>query len=391
MSAKLLFIAERFPPDLGGLAASAGRIAHALVELGWQVDVLVWSRQLPAGDVRGPSVENRDTAASPRVYRLGQYRNWDMNFNYAMNVIDWLRQHRNYRLVWGHYLFPAGFLATWFGGLHSVPSVVSARGNDVDRGAFGLSDFGRLRWTLEQADLITSVSEELAAKLAIICQRDDICILKNAVNSAIFTPASDPEAEQTLKQRLGIAPEETVLGFSGELREKKGQAFLLQALTEVRQKRPACLLVIGEIRATQEAHLEAYGLNFPEDHARLIVTGHLEDPRRVAEHLRLCDLFLLPSLWEGMPNALLEALACGRPCLTSDAGGIPEIIRHGEQGFMLPRHQLHRLGQAALECLALPPVQRQAIAEAGRQRVLEEFSPKMEKQRLATFLGKLEE
>jgi len=102
-----------------------------------------------------------------------------------------------------------------------------------------------------------------------------------------------------------------VLGFAGELREKKGQDFLLKALTKVRENRSACLLVIGEVRTTQEAAIQLYAGQYPEDYKRLIVTGHLDEPEKVALHLQLCDIFLQPSVWEGMPNALLEAMACG--------------------------------------------------------------------------------
>ena len=62
---------------------------------------------------------------------------------------------------------------------------------------------------------------------------------------------------------------------------------------------------------------------------RVIVTGHLDLPEQVAEHLSLCDVYLQPSLWEGMPNALMEAMASGCGCIGSDAGGIPEVIEHG--------------------------------------------------------------
>ena len=80
--------------------------------------------------------------------------------------------------VWGHYLFPAGFLAVWFAQIKGIKSIVSARVNDVDRGIFPLGDFARSQWTLERADLITAVSKELAKKIIILCRRDDILVVK---------------------------------------------------------------------------------------------------------------------------------------------------------------------------------------------------------------------
>jgi len=111
---------------------------------------------------------------------------------------------------------------------------VSARGNDVDRGIFPPGDFARTQWTLERADLITAVSKELAKKIIILCRRDDILVIKNAVNPDIFTSKAALETKLSLRESLGISPDEIVLGFAGELREKKGQDFLLKSLTKVR-------------------------------------------------------------------------------------------------------------------------------------------------------------
>jgi glycosyltransferase involved in cell wall biosynthesis len=90
-----------------------------------------------------------------------------------------------------------------------------------------------------------------------------------------------------------------------------------------------------------------------------------------------------------MPNALLEAIACGCCCIASDAGGIPEVIEHGKSGFLLPRSQLHRLGEAVLECLDLAPSTRRQIGMAGRDRILAEFSLRHENQRLQTVIDRL--
>src|SRR5262249_10311283 len=161
---------------------------------------------------------------------------------HTMNLLEWLHGEHPYAAIWGHYLFPAGFLAVtaarWFG----IRSTVSARGNDVDRMTFPPGDFARLLWTLERADLVTAVSRDLARKIAVLTRRDlDIEVVPNVVDPETFSPGPpDPE----LRRLLGIGPDEAVLGFCGELRHKKGLPFLLGALREVRSTRPACLLVI---------------------------------------------------------------------------------------------------------------------------------------------------
>jgi glycosyltransferase involved in cell wall biosynthesis len=312
------------------------------------------------------------------IHYLGLYRQWDITLPVTLSYLEALHQKKAYTAVWGHYLFPAGFIAVWFAECQGIQSIISARGNDVDRGLFPPGDFSRLAWTVERADVVTTVSQDLAQKLQVLTHRQDIRVLSNAVDADLFAPTQPPMERVS----LGIQPDEVVLGFSGELREKKGQAYLLEALRTVRAQRPACLLIIGEVRSSQDGSLQVFAAQYPEDAQRLIITGHLSDPIAVARHLRTCDLYLQPSLWEGMPNALLEAMATELCCLASDAGGIAEVITHGKTGFLLPRTQLHHLGTAILECLDLDPDLRQTVAQAARQYVLKQHTYAQEKERL---------
>ncbi|MGD1922225.1 MAG: glycosyltransferase family 4 protein [Pleurocapsa sp.] len=373
---RILLIAEKFHPDLGGVAVSAKRTYESLTRLGVKVDVVVWSRYLQPGEI----------AQDRNVYRLGLFRNWDLTMIHTLNLLESLHERFKYDVIWGHYLFPAGFLTVWFAQLQGLKSVVSARGIDLDRGVFPPGDFARLRWTLENASLLTAVSADLGKKIGLVCGREDVTILKNAVDTDIFAPSLTSQKRQELKAELGIETNELVLCFSGELRAKKGQDFLLSALSQVRKQRPACLLIIGEIRPAQESILATYKMQHPEDYERVIITQHISDSQQVAKYLQLCDLFLLPSIWEGLPNALLEAMACGCCCLASDAGGIPEIIDRGVDGFMLSKSKLQYLGTAILEFLELDRKTVDKVKIASRDRILTEFSLKAEQVRLERLL-----
>lgn len=379
MNPHLLFFTERYPPDMGGVATSSGRISRALAGLGVDVDVIAWTRSLQPGNVV-------HEPGNPDVYRMGRFREWDTTMPHTLNLVDWLSGTRAYDAVWGHYLSPAGFLAAWIGRLKNIPSAVSIRGNDLDRDMFPPGDFARLLWTVQNADCITAVTRGLASKVTALAGRNDVLTLPNAVDHEIFAPGS---SRGDLREKLGIAPGEIVLGFAGELREKKGQQFLLQALRTVRENRPACLLIIGEVRPSEMPRLmQSVGPGTLQDN-RVIVTGPLATPADVNEHLQLCDVYLQPSLWDGMPNALLEAMSAGCGCIGSDAGGIPEIITGGVDGVIVPRWQLHRLGEAVLEWLDAGPDHRARIQHAARERVVSEFSFDCERGALRTIMGRL--
>jgi glycosyltransferase involved in cell wall biosynthesis len=303
-----------------------------------------------------------------------------------MNLIDWLISRHEYAAVWGHYLAPAGFLAAWIGRFKSIPSTVSIRGNDLDRDMFPTGDFARLLWTLQHAHCITAVTRELAAKVSALCGRNDVVCLRNAVDHEIFRPVPP---DVLLREKLGIRADEVVLGFAGELREKKGQQQLLQALRRVRENRPACLLIIGEVRPSEIMKVMQWIGPGTMEENRVRVTGQLASPEEVNRHLQLCDVYLQPSLWDGMPNALLEAMAAGCGCIGSDAGGIPEIITPGVDGIVVPRWQLHRLGDAALEWLDADPEHRMKVRRAARDRVVADFTFDRERRQLQSIIERL--
>lgn len=366
----LVMICERFPPDVGGLATSGARIASTLSRLGYSVDVLIWSRQIPSGLLESESYEG------VRIHRLGRFSNWDLTLQHTLNVLDWLNKRNRFNLVWGHYLQPAGFLAVMYAKANGLKSIVSARGNDVDQMMFPPGDFARLKWTLDSATMVTSVSNELARKIrALQGANFQVKTLPNVVDLSIF---SSGIPDESLREQLGIEKDELILGFSGELRHKKGLPFLPAALAEIRNVRPAVLLVIGEIRAREKSALSAFAAEDPDTATRILSTGHLENPTDVVQHLRVCDIVLQPSIWDGLPNAILEAMACQKLVLASDAGGIPEVIQHEFNGVLVPKTQLHKLGTAILETLDLPVEKRETMELNARKTVEEKFAPRNE-------------
>lgn len=359
-----------------------------LCRLGIDVDVFCWTRRLNSGvmeTVQGPAV---DLPANLSLHRFGLYGNWDLSQQHTLNVLEWLGECRRPDAVWGHYLYPAGFIAVLFAHASGLACTVSARGNDVDRLMFPPGDFARLLWTLQRADQITAVSHDLARKIRLLLGDDTPTpVIHNSVDIDLFHPAP---ASSALRQRLGIAPDEAVIAFCGELRHKKGSGFLLQALVDVRRVRPACLLIVGERRNDETAGLSDFLADHPADAARVLCTGHLEDPRDVAAHLQLADVVTLPSLWDGLPNALLEAMSCAKIVVASNAGGIPEALDHEQNGFILPKSHLHRLGEAIVDVLSLSSERRHQVGQAAREKMLTHFTASRERTDLQNAMANLQ-
>lgn len=381
-SRKLLFITERYAPDLGGVARSSTRTARALAALGCEVHVLAWTRTQQAGELT--SGVDGEGAQSVQLHRLGLFSNWDLSLQHTTNVLEWLHEQTGFDGVWGHYVYPAGFLGVMFAETNSIPSVVSARGNDIDRLMFPPGDFARLSWTLDRATGIAAVSHDLARKIDVLLGKADRAqVVHNSVDLETFRPQpADPE----LRAALGLDPDDLVLGFCGEMRHKKGLPFLLRCLDEVCRERPAKLLVIGAVRPREQSHLTEFFVEHADLEDKIIATGVLEEPADVARHTALCDVMLLPSVWEGLPNALLESMACGVIPIASDAGGIPEVIDHQVNGFVLPKSQLNQLSRAVLEIGSQDESTLEPIRQRARTKMEEQFTHDVELKRLASIL-----
>lgn len=166
----------------------------------------------------------------------------------------------------------------------------------------------------------------------------------------------------------------------GRLCEQKGQLILLSAVSQLVRKGIAIELVLagdGEMRAEVEALIVQNRLQ-----AHVHITGWISNDQVRAEILAARAL-VLPSFAEALPVVIMEALALRRPVLTTYMGGIPELVRPGESGWLLAAGDVDALASAMEEILSTPVAHLEAMGEAGHQRVLERHSVDVEAAKLA--------
>jgi len=156
---------------------------------------------------------------------------------------------------------------------------------------------------------------------------------------------------------------------TGSLIWPKGFEYALRALAELhRRGRKAHLTLIGEGQDRQRLLFAAFDLGLEE---AVALVGR-KSPAEVRDLLQASDIFLLPSLSEGISNAALEAMACGLPVVASDCGGMSEAIEDGIDGLLLPPRDPHAIADA-VEKLADDESLRCRLGRAARERVLREF------------------
>lgn len=193
--------------------------------------------------------------------------------------------------------------------------------------------------------------------------RKKVTVLENSIDYDMF--AGLDGVKRRMRQRLGIPEEAFVFGSIGRLAPMKGQHYMIEAMAKVRMTSPQCrLLIVGEgpLRADLEAQIEDSGL---KDYVYLV--GKRKD---VAECIQAMDVFVLSSVAsEGMPRALLEAMAGGIPCIVTDLSGLVEVIDDPGLGVVIPSRDSAALANAMQRFVRMRDTERKAVGERGRKKV----------------------
>jgi glycosyltransferase involved in cell wall biosynthesis len=185
---------------------------------------------------------------------------------------------------------------------------------------------------------------------------------------------------QGVRQSWGVDDDDLVLGSTANLNPQKGIEYLIDAFALVRQKdHRARLVLIGPEYATHKSYsvslrhlLLHHGLREGQD---VIFVGPRSDLER---QLQGFDVYMLGSVpnSEGTPTAVMEAMACGLPCVATNVGGVSEVVDQGETGFLVPPLSPPELSDAALRLLGDAVLRRQ-MGEAGRRKAETLFDTKL--------------
>lgn len=189
------------------------------------------------------------------------------------------------------------------------------------------------------------------------------------VHSAVDTQRYRPEGDRAwLRREFGLPEESLVVGTIAQFIPRKGHRYLLDAARRVVAERPACRFLLfgkGPLLDEVERTIREYGLE-----KSVLPCGFRSDLERIIPAL---DLVVHPAEMEGLGVSLLQAAACEVPIVATPVGGIPEIVRDGETGVMVPVGDTARLAASLLELIDDEP-RRRRLGRAGRERVLREFS-----------------
>jgi len=265
-----------------------------------------------------------------------------------------------------HYAMPhaaCAYLAQKMLRKRQVRTVTTLHGTDITLVGQAPSFYPVTRFSIEEADAVTSVSSWLRDETWRIFDLDrEISVIPNFVDTELFRPGKDPERRATL-----AAPEEKILLHISNFRPVKNVDTVVEVFRQIHRRRPARLLFVGDgpERLPVEQKVREYGLG---DHV-----SFLGGQECVEELLAVADVLLLPSLHESFGLVALEASSVGVPVVASNVGGTGEVIVDGETGYLRDPHDVAGMVEV-VESILSDPATADRLGQAGRRRAEREFA-----------------
>ncbi|WP_437744753.1 glycosyltransferase family 4 protein [Sorangium sp. So ce302] len=220
----------------------------------------------------------------------------------------------------------------------------------------------RFEW--RETDAVVGCSQDTADKSGAVGVASNISVIHNGID---ITPAKRTRDE--VRAELGLGPDVFLGIMPAAFHPVKAHDVLLRALARLRERGVAvAVLVVGDGDERDRIHGLARELGVHGAEARFL--GFRKD---VPDLLVAADFFTLPSRDEGLPLAVLEAMARSLPVVVTPVGGVPEVVRHEEHGLIVPVDGHDALADA-IERLASDPALRRRLGEAGHARVRDDFS-----------------
>ncbi|MDY9922280.1 glycosyltransferase [Methanobacterium sp.] len=303
----------QYPPHIGGVSSHTYLLSRELVKRGDEVYVLTY----PHRDVEGINGVKVETAFAPNIKGL---RGLFFFISSTFKLMGMVRRF-NIDLIHAHFLIPPGLIGVCVGSLLGKKTAVTAHGSDLLIQAKNPILRRLIKFVLKRADYVLVVNQNLQEKvLELGINPDKIYITPNAVDVEKFNPQN-----KELPPNVKISSDKPVLLFVGNLVFQKGVKYLLEA--KKLMKTGAELVIVGDGPLRQDLEMKVRDGKISD----VIFTGARRD---VDEIMPSADVFVLPSISEGFPITILEAMASGLPVVATNVGGISEVMNE-DVGIMV--------------------------------------------------------
>lgn len=353
---KVLIITKIFPNSLEPLSAPFNRQQFSALSRLCSVEILgtipwfpgagAFRRWSAAGRLANvPAEENVDgiRVRHPRVAFVPKVGHAIAGQLYAASLATTILPYRGrVDVVLGAWAYPDGFASVAIADMLGVPAVIKLHGSDINVVGQMAGPRRRLAWALPRASRIVAVSRQLADRAVELgAPRERVDVVPNGVDKETFRPRARAEARRALR----LPEDSPIVLYVGHLSREKGVHDLLAAFRSLGSNLGATLVLVGDGQGAAACRALA---------EKLGVSAHFvgaQPHETIPTWLAACDVLALPSWNEGMPNVIVEALACGRPVVATSVGGIPDVVE-GVAGTLVPPRDVPALAAALTQTLA---------------------------------------
>lgn len=244
--------------------------------------------------------------------------------------------------------------------------VTTLHGTDITVLGYDSSLKGAIKYGIEKSDVVTAVSHSLGQEtMDLISPNKDIETIYNFIDEQEYTKKD----AGNLKELLGIKSHEKVVIHVSNFRKVKHVPDIVQSFKLIHEEVPSKLLLVGDGPEKHPIMESIKGTSIEND---VLFLGKQEN---LSELYSIADLMLLLSEKESFGLVLLEAMACGVPCIGTNVGGIPEVITHGENGFIVELGDWKKVAEHGVEVLQNPSLHKK-IVDRSLEVIRDRFSSK---------------
>lgn len=359
MDHKKLKIGITCYPSLGGSGVVATELGKLLAERGHEIHFITHSIPFRLGHYHKNIYFHEVEVSDYYVFRYPPY---DLSLASKMAQVA---QMQNLDLLHVHYAVPhavCAFLAKQMAG-SNLKTVTTLHGTDITVLAQDESIKDLIRLAINQSDAVTAVSQDLIKETRQLLDiTKPIDLMYNFIDKRVYYPRDVSAIRQDY-----AAPHEKILMHISNFRPVKRVSDVVDIFAKVAETVPSKLLLVGEGPELSKIQCKIRQMELED---RVYFLGKQED---VAQVISMADVLLLPSEKESFGLVALEAMACGVPTIGSTAGGIPELVTHGETGYLSPIGDVEGMAENAKKLLLNPTLHEQ-FKKACLTRAVSEFS-----------------
>jgi glycosyltransferase involved in cell wall biosynthesis len=338
--------------DFGGAETQLVRIATRLRQRGWEV--LVVSMRLP----RAFEAELAEAGIAVETLAIQRSVTLPLAFLKMCGIVRRVRP-----AVVLSFMVHANILARLSRLFSPMPRLICSARSVTEQSSRGGTRWRDLAYRLTDrlCDLTVQNSDAGRRRYVSVGATPErkIMVIPNGLDLSRFHP--DADARAAVRASLGVSDDLFVWLAVGRLEEEKDYPLMLAAFAQATQQRPGHLVVVG--KGSQLGKLEQLASELGIAAAVTFFGVSKEVPRLMAA----ADALVLSSLWEGLPNVLIEAAATALPAVTTDVGGSAEVVLHGETGMVVQGRSPEQLAQAMRYLMELEPAQLKAFGTRARE------------------------